>query len=277
VIVDLHLHTTASDGRCTPAELVDLAAAAGAGVIAATDHDTTLASADVAAFAAARGIEAVTGIEITAIDDARDVHMLGYFVDVQDAALRDFLASQRAIRLSRADRIAARLQELGMPVDLQPMTTAAAVSGRTIGRPQVADAMIAAGHVANRREAFDRWLAAGKPAFIPREGALPERVIDMVHRVGGIVSLAHPGRTGLSDDRICALAAAGLDAIEVYHCDHDESLVGHYGDLADRLGLLRTGGSDYHGDPAYAVSVGSASLPGEWWSRLRDAARTRQQ
>ena len=271
MLVDLHLHTTASDGRSTPGELVSHAAAAGVTVMAVTDHDTVAACAEVAQLAQASGIEAVTGIEITAVESGRDVHMLGYFIDIEDAGLAEFLVGQRAIRLVRAECIARRLNELGLPVDLVPFTTAAATGGRTIGRPQVADAMIAAGHVANRREAFDRWLGAGKPAFLPREGASPERVIEIVHAVRGVISLAHPGRTGLDDRRIGELVAAGLDAIEVYHPDHDAGLVARYEFLADELGLVRTGGSDFHGDPAYGPTVGRVSLPPEQWARLRRA------
>ena len=276
MIVDLHLHTTASDGRCTPAELVEIAAANRVSVLAVTDHDTVNSCPDVAAMARAHGIEAISGIEITAVESGRDVHMLGYFIDIQDAGLRDFLASQRQTRVVRVERVAQRLAELGMPIDVSPFITAALTSGQSIGRPQVADAMIAAGHLTSRRDAFSRWLGAGRPAFVPRDGALPERVIEIVHSAGGVISLAHPGRTGLDDQRITQLVAAGLDAIEVYHSDHDESTVARYAVLADELGALRTGGSDFHGDPSYPLTVGSVSLPSEYWNRLRAAAPSRR-
>jgi predicted metal-dependent phosphoesterase TrpH len=275
VIVDLHLHTTASDGRSTPAELVEIAATNGVSVMAATDHDTINACREVADLARTRGIEAITGIEITAVEAGRDVHMLGYFLDIDDPGLSAFLATQRETRVTRVERIAQRLAGLGMPIDLTPYITAAMTRGQSIGRPQVADAMIAAGHVASRREAFDRWLATGRPAFAERDGAAPERVIDIVHVARGVISLAHPGRTGLDDQRITQLVAAGLDAIEVYHSDHDAATVAHYAALADRLGTLRTGGSDFHGDPSYHVTVGAVSLPDEHWDRLRAAASRR--
>jgi predicted metal-dependent phosphoesterase TrpH len=275
VIVDLHLHTTASDGRSTPTELADLAAANGLSVIAVTDHDTVNSCREVADAARVHGIEAITGIEITAVEAGRDVHMLSYFLDIDDAGLREFLAAQRHTRVDRVERVAQRLAELGMPVDLAPFLTAARTLGHSIGRPQVADAMIAAGHVINRRDAFERWLGGGRPAFVPRGGASPERVIEIVHSAGGLISLAHPGRTALDDQRVTQLVAAGLDALEVYHSDHDAGTIVRYAELAERLGTLRTGGSDFHGDPGNPLTVGSVSLPPEHWDRLRTAALRR--
>jgi 3',5'-nucleoside bisphosphate phosphatase len=275
LLVDLHLHTTASDGRLTPAELVQHAAAAGVNVMAVTDHDTVAACRDIARYARGRGIDAISGIEITAVEDGRDVHMLSYFVDVADAGLAGFLTAQRETRLDRLRRIAVRLTELGLPVDVSTVLKAAAATGRSVGRPLIADAMIACGYVATRREAFDVWLGGGRPAFLPRDGARPEDVIAVAHAAGGIISLAHPGRTALADERIRELVAAGLDAIEVYHSDHDAAQITQYAALADELGILRTGGSDFHGDPANPTTIGGTSLPAEQWERLRASTSTR--
>ena len=271
--VDLHLHTTASDGRFTPAELVRRAAAAGLTVIAVTDHDTTAAVGEVQALAQARGMMAVSGIEITAVEAARDVHMLGYFLDPADRALNEFLTGQRVARIARIEAIGERLAALGMPVDLKPLLDdARRQTGRSIGRPKVARAMIDAGYVANTREAFDKWLARGCPAFIERTGASPEDVIALLHRAGGIASLAHPGRTAI-DNRIAALKDAGLDALEVYHSDHDAAAIDTYRRIGDSLGLLVTGGSDFHGDPAHGVEPGTSSVPEDAWHALRAASR----
>ena len=267
-MIDLHLHTSVSDGRCTPAELVDRAAAAGLSVMAVTDHDTVGAVDQVQARCAARRMLGVAGIEITAVEDHRDVHILGYFFDSGDAGLAEFLTSQREIRVARVRAIAERLAALGMPIDLETvLADARALGGRSIGRPRIARAMIDAGYIASTREAFDRWLGRGSPAFVPRTGASAEHVIAIVHSAGGIVSLAHPGRTQI-DERIRALAAAGLDALEVYHSDHDEIAVARYRQMADELGLLVTGGSDFHGDPAYPIEPGAATLPPHEWDRL---------
>jgi predicted metal-dependent phosphoesterase TrpH len=242
---------------------------AGVNVMAVTDHDTLAAVPEVAQHARTLGLEAITGIEITAVEDGRDVHMLAYFVDAADDRLAVFLASQRDIRLHRIRQIATRLSELQLPVDVDDTVQAAIAAGRTIGRPLIADAMIARGYVTTRREAFDLWLGAGRPAFLPRDGARPEQVIEVAHAAGGVVSLAHPGRTGLADARVRELGSAGLDAIEVYHSDHDAALVARYAALADDLNILRTGGSDFHGDPASPVRIGGAFLPSEYWERLR--------
>jgi hypothetical protein len=266
-VIDLHLHTTASDGRLTPGELVDLAAASGLRVMAVTDHDTTGAVADVQAFAHAQGIEAVAGIEITAVLDGRDVHMLAYFVDVADAAFQRFLTSQRASRLARLEAIGARLAELGVPVRLEPALALARLQSSTsVGRPQAARALVAAGHAKNMHDAFDRWLGNGKPGFVARVGPPPETVIGIVHAAGGLVSIAHPGRTQI-DDRLAPLREAGLDAIEVYHSDHDEATTARYAALAAELGLLVTGGSDFH-DPASSLRPGAVTLPWPQWDRL---------
>lgn len=272
--VDLHLHTTASDGRCSPFELVEQAAAVGLSVMAATDHDTTASVEEVRVRAAERGIEAIPGIEVTAIEDGRDIHVLGYFLRTTDPSFGDFLAAQRRTRVDRVLAIAARLADLGMPVDVSEALAAAGQhSARAIGRPQIARAMVAAGHVANTREAFDNWLGRDQPAFVPRSGPSPETVIATIHRAGGLASLAHPGRTQI-DARIPALGAAGLDALEAYHSDHDAAAAERYYRMAEELGLLITGGSDYHGDPVYGVSIGSSTLPPESWQRLH-AARHR--
>jgi len=242
--------------------------------MAATDHDTTASVEEVRTLAAARRIEAIAGIEITAVEDGRDIHVLGYFFNPSDISLAAFLAEQRLIRVHRVQAIAARLSALGMPLDLSAALAAAGQhTGRAIGRPQVARAMVDAGHVTSTREAFDVWLGRDRPAFVPRSGPTPEAVIGTIQRAGGLASLAHPGRTAI-DGRIPALRDAGLDALEVYHSDHDAAASERYRRLADDLGLLMTGGSDYHGDPSHGVPLGTSPLPREAWRHLR-AARNR--
>jgi predicted metal-dependent phosphoesterase TrpH len=272
--IDLHLHTTASDGRCTPRQLVERAAAAGLTAIAATDHDTTAAVAEVRSLAREFDIEVVSGIEITAVHDGIDVHMLGYFLDPDDAALQSFLASQRKTRIDRICEIAARLATLGYPIDERALQPPEGQGQRSVGRPLVAQAMIAAGYVSDVREAFDRWLGHGRPAFVPRSGEPPEAVIAIVHAAGGLVSLAHPGRTRI-DERIPKLRAAGLDALEAFHSDHDEAQTRTYAQMADELGCLVTGGSDFHGDPARSLAPGDITLPEPRWQRLLAAAPSR--
>lgn len=273
-MIDLHLHTTVSDGRCTPSELIERCAGVGLTVIAVTDHDTTGAIQDARQFGRDRGIDVVTGIEITAVHEGVDVHMLGYFFDATQADLLQFLANQRLHRLQRVEAIASRLADLGMPIDVEPiLLTGRRQPGRAVGRPQVARALIAAGHVPDMRTAFDEWLGVGKPAFVPRAGASPADVVAIVHGAGGIVSMAHPGRTNV-DELIAPLAAVGMDALEAYHSDHDEGTVVRYRAMAESLGLLVTGGSDFHGDPARVPAPGAVTLPEDDWRRLAAVQRT---
>lgn len=273
-MIDLHLHTTASDGRCTPGELVDRAAGAGIAVMAVTDHDTVASVRDVEAHAGRQGIEAIAGIEITAVDEGADVHVLGYFFEPEHPGLAAFLVEQRESRVARVEAMAGRLAELGLPIDVGPLVEEARrQSLRSIGRPHVARAMVAAGHVADTKEAFDLWIGRNGPAFVPRAGTPPETVIAIVQRAGGLASLAHPGRT-TTDTRIVSLVQSGLDAIEAHHPDHDAAQVARYERLAGELQILVTGGSDFHGDPAHGVQPATASLPAAAWLRL-SAARGR--
>jgi 3',5'-nucleoside bisphosphate phosphatase len=269
-MIDLHTHTTASDGRCSPVELVARAAASGVEVLSVTDHDT------VAGCAAARGacqdacIEFVAGIEITAVREEADVHILGYFIDPSSAPLAAFLARQRQRRVERIERMIARLAELGMPLDAAAILRPAADRpGTAVGRPWIARALVSAGYVATTNDAFAAWLGRGRPAFVAREGAEPADVIARIHDAGGIASLAHPGLLG-RDAWIPDLAGAGLDAIEAYHTSHDEAATFHYRVIAERDGLAITGGSDYHADETHgAIRPGSTSLPREDYDRLR--------
>jgi predicted metal-dependent phosphoesterase TrpH len=277
-MIDLHLHTTASDGRLSPAELVARAAAAGLTTISVTDHDTVAGIAEATEVAAAATIRVVPGIEITSVDQERDVHMLAYFFDPASAPLALLLERQRALRVSRVREIAARLESLGMPVDVETiLVSAAARPGSSVGRPQLAREMIDAGYVASFQEAFDGWLASGRPAFVPRSGPSPAAVVEAVHEAGGIASMAHPG-VSKRDDLIRPLVDRGLDAIEVYHSDHSPQDEQRYQGIAAQLGILVTGGSDFHGEePAGPRSsrgtLGVISLPAEAFAALEAKAR----
>jgi predicted metal-dependent phosphoesterase TrpH len=269
-MIDLHTHTTASDGRCAPAELVARAHGAGVTVLGVTDHDTVAACDATESACRDAGIEFVPGIEMTAVRDEADVHVLGYFVDVHATSLNAFLAGQRQQRFDRVGRIITRLAQLGMPLDADAiLRPALAHPGTSIGRPAVARALVAAGHVANTNDAFTTWLSRGRPAFVPRDGAAPENVIAQIHAAGGLASLAHPGLLG-RDEWIVALAAAGLDAIEAYHTDHDEVARGRYRAMAARYGIAVSGGSDFHADASHgSPHPGSVALPQEEFDRLK--------
>jgi 3',5'-nucleoside bisphosphate phosphatase len=274
-VIDLHLHTTASDGRLSPSDLVARAMTAGITTMAVTDHDTVAGLAEAAAAARVAGLRFVHGIEITAVDRERDVHVLGYFIDVDHPGLLVFLERQRALRVTRLREIGARLAALGVPLPVETvLADAAARPGSSVGRPMLGRALVDAGHVKSVQEAFDRFLAAGMPAFVPRLGSSPTSVIDVIHSAGGLASMAHPGVTG-RDDLIEPLAAAGLDALEVYHSDHSPEQQQRYAAAATRLRLAMTGGSDFHGDaPANAApgrrreALGRVGLPPDELEKL---------
>lgn len=254
-MIDLHLHTTASDGALSPGDLVARAAAAGLTAISITDHDTLAGLPEAHLAARQYGIRLVNGVEITGVERGRDVHLLAYFFDAGAHELAAFLSRQRADRIRRLREIARRLEARGFGIQIQPLldcTTPA--SGRSLGRPLLADALVAAGHATDRNDAFDRLLGNSCPAYVPRVGATPDEVIALVRHAGGLVSLAHPGLTR-QDALIPRLAGAGLAALEVRHSDHDPETEQRYRELATRYGLAVSGGSDFHGDSGHRISA----------------------
>jgi predicted metal-dependent phosphoesterase TrpH len=275
-LIDLHTHTTASDGRCTPEELVVRARGAAVDVLSVTDHDTVSGCGTVERECLAAGIEFVPGIEITAVLDGIDVHVLGYFIDVGSEELLAFLKDQRQLRIDRIREIAARLATYGIEVDVETILKPVLEdSRRSVGRPWVARALVQAGHVADTGEAFERWLASGRPAFVPRIAAPPEQVFARIHDAGGIASLAHPGLLG-RDDSIARFASFGLDALEAYHSRHAAADTERYLRLAEQLHLAVSGGSDYHADDLHGPGgPGSVSLPRDAFDRLKAVGRRR--
>lgn len=275
-MIDLHTHTTASDGRHTPPELVRRAFAAGVTILGVTDHDTAAAAAEASAACAEAGIEFVAGIEITSVSRETDVHVLGYFIDLASSPLHAFLATQRQLRVDRVREIVEKLAHLGMHLDADALVRPAIDdTSKSAGRPWIARALVAAGYVVSVDLAFQKWLSRGRPAFVPRRAASPEEIIGRIHDAGGVASLAHPGLLR-HDEWIPALVNAGLDAIEAYHTEHDAGTTARYVELARRDGVLLSGGSDYHGDDAHGASgPGAVSLPRDDYERLMSARRSR--
>jgi len=263
------MHTTASDGRCTPARLVARVREAGLRTISVTDHDTVAALPEIGALCRDAGLDLVPGIEITAVHAGRDVHVLGYFFDPEEPRLAAFLAEQRAIRIDRVRRVGRTLAAIGLPVDVEAILAPVLDRpGRSVGRPQIARAMVAQGYVADVDEAFERYLGEGKPAAVTREGASPVEVVALVVAAGGVASIAHPGQTQ-ADELLVDMAAAGMQAIEVHHPDHSGQVSRRYARLAGRLGLASSGGSDYHGDVHGAAVLGTVLLPEPEFEALR--------
>ena len=279
-MIDLHLHTTASDGRCSPSELVWRVHTAGVTTFAITDHDTVSGSIEARPEAERLGLALVPGIEVTAVWEGRDVHVLGYWIDATHAPLLAFLEEQRARRVSRVKAMGAALGEAGAPIDLEPLLAhAASRAGAAVGRPGVAEALVAAGHASSVQDAFERLLGEGCQAYVTRGGLPPDDVFAIIHAAGGIASLAHPGVTR-RDDMIATWADAGLDAIEAYHSDHSDAEQTLYLERARQLDVAVSGGSDFHGDDPMSHRsrrrvVGGVSLPASDWQALlaRNALR----
>jgi len=274
-MIDLHMHTTASDGRCSPEELVSRARGAGITALAVTDHDTMAAVPAAAAAACRLGLEFLPGIEITSVSSGKDVHVLGYFLAPDSPGLSDLISDQRRRRVERAREIGDRLARMGAAIDVEALVAAAAGgSGKAIARPQIAQALIRAGHAGSVAEAFDRYLGETCGAYVPHTGASPVEVVALIRAGGGIASLAHPGYTK-QDLVIPALVEAGLQAIEAYHSSHDSDTTARYVALAGRLDLAITGGSDYHGEGVRrAEFFGVTHLPDDQYLAFLDRAGT---
>ena len=269
-MIDLHTHSTASDGKCSPEELIARAAKAGVTTLALTDHDTVGGCAEAAAACLRHHIDFVPGIEITAVASDRDVHVLAYFFDVESASLSAFLAEQRQHRVARVREMLVRLEGHGLHLDAEAILAPGLTdTSRAVGRPWIARALVEAGYVSTVSEAFDTWLVRGRPGFVPRVGASPEEVFLRIHEAGGIASLAHPVLIR-HDEWIPRFAEAGLDAIEAFHTDHDAADTVRYLAVAKEIGLGVTGGSDFHADAEHGGGgPGSVSLPSVYFEQLR--------
>lgn len=268
-MIDLHTHTTASDGKCTPQELVARAASASVSVLAVTDHDTVGGCRAAAAACAQASIRFIAGVEITAVADERDIHVLGYGFDSEHSALVTFLSAQRMQRVERVREMVARLAARGIVLDCDAILSPTEhTSGKAIGRPAIARALVEGGHVSTVKEAFDEWLTRGRPGFVPRIGPSPKEVFRQIHEAGGIASLAHPVLVK-HDEWLPGFVRDGLDALEVYHPDHTDADSARYLAAAAQFDVLVTGGSDFHGDEAHRTArLGAVNLPRHHFERL---------
>lgn len=272
--VDLHAHSTASDGSRTPEGVIEAARAANLSAIALTDHDTVAGIAAASAAGARWGIRVVPGVELSAMEGDRETHVLGLHLSRTDAiesALGDF----RATRLSRAEEMVRRLNTLGVPVTMERVLGESG-SG-AVGRPHVARAVIAGGWARDAREVFDRWLGNGRPANVPKHYLTLTDAIRLVHDAGGLAVLAHPGADGRRA-RIEPLVERGLDGLEVRHPSHTADDVARLAALADFFRLVPSGGSDWHGASDGPRTLGNMHVPAEWLERqdARVAARARE-
>ena len=269
--VDLHAHSTASDGSRRPADVAAAARAAGLHAIALTDHDTVAGLDEAERAATQHGLRFVPGVELSAVEGDVETHILGLHV-TRRAEIEERLASVREMRMTRAARMVERLNALGMPVTMDAVLREA--DGGAVGRPHVARALIAGGWAADFREAFDRWLGNNKPAFVAKDRLAVADAIAMIHAAGGLAILAHPG-SHLTRERLATFVAAGLDGVEVLHPSHSWDDSQRLDAMATEMALVRSGGSDWHGAEDGARTLGTMRVPALWLAEqdARVAAR----
>jgi predicted metal-dependent phosphoesterase TrpH len=255
---DLHTHTTASDGTLTPEALVAHAALRDLDVLAVTDHDSVAGVPGAIAAADGGPVRIVPGVELSAVHDGRDVHILGYFIDYEDPHLLSHLEDLRLARFRRAEAIVEALQQAGYELRIDDVLELA--GGGSVGRSHVARALVNGGHVASVPDAFANLLGRGKPFYVTKDVRSPVEVLEVIRSAGGLSVLAHPGVTRV-DDLLPALLKAGLSGIEAYHAEHSAEDRVRYARVAEEHCLLVTGGSDYHGIASPTADLGDVVLP----------------
>ncbi|WP_339816699.1 PHP domain-containing protein [Paenibacillus sp. FSL R7-0216] len=275
---DLHTHTQASDGMNQPAENVRLAKEKGLTGLAITDHDTVAGIAEALLAGKELGLDVVPGIEISTRVGEKDIHVLGYFVDPEDNRFKERLARLRLVREERNGLIIAKLEQLGLSITLEEVKAGLSRPLRpdeSLGRPHIADTLVRKGYVSDMRDAFDRYLAEGKPGYASLPRIAPEEAIVWIREAGGVPVLAHPGLYS-DDDLVRSIVERGKPAgIEVYHSDHGPEEELRYAAMAEKYGLIVTGGSDYHGVRQGVVfhgDLGGRTAPPGTVERLRQTA-----
>jgi predicted metal-dependent phosphoesterase TrpH len=272
--IDLHTHSDESDGTFTPSEVVRRAAELGLDVVALTDHDTTSGLGEATEAAREVGVELVPGVEFSAEHQATSIHVLCYWMDVSNEELQTELQRLRDDRFRRGEMMIEKLQALGFDISFERVREIA--GGGNIVRPHVAQAMVEAGIVADEAEAFDRYIADGGPAHVPKHALDPLDSVDLIVRAGGVCVLAHPGMWGaqssVPDDLIVAMAERGMVGLEVDHTDHTPEQRAIYRAMAERLDLVATGGSDCHGTRYDPIRLGSSLCDPEQFAALRARA-----
>lgn len=269
--VDLHLHSTASDGQLSPAAVMRAAREAGLRAAALTDHDTLAGLGEARQAAESLGLEFVPGIELSTYEEAAgSIHLLGYYVREADPALAAQLEDALTGRGERAREIVARLNDLGVGVTVGEVFAQGSPAG-LVTRAHIARALVDGGWISSYRAAFDRYLGSDGPAYVPVQRLEPAQGIALIQGAGGLAVLAHPG-AAFDEDEIGRLAESGLDGLEVLHPDHDRGTARRLRELAARLGLLETGGSDWHGPRGGVRALATQPVPYEWCRRMREEA-----
>ncbi len=278
---DLHTHTQASDGMNPSAQNVKLAAEAGLSAIAITDHDTVAGVAEALDAAQEHGITVVPGVEISTMENGKSIHILGYYIDIKNAALLERLEGLRRIRDERNELILAKLRDLGIQITIEDVLAQLGrelLPDESIGRPHMADTLVAKGYVSDMREAFDKYLADGAAAYVSQQRVAPDEAVEWILEAGGVPVMAHPGIYGDDDLVAHIFDHSKLVGIEVYHSDHSPEDEQRYLKLAEQRGLIVTGGSDYHGERQGKVfhgPLGGSKVPFAVVEQLIEASGNR--
>ena len=247
---DLHMHSTASDGTETPANIVSLAKRAGLQAVAVTDHDTVAGIEEAMRAGERLQVQVVPGVEISTAKNGKDIHVLGYFIDYRSEPFLVRLEQLRKVREKRNSLIIDKLRQLGFQITMEDILESrnrALPAHESIGRPHIAEVLVRKGYVHSVRQAFDLYLGKSGKAYVNLPRILPEEAIAWIHDAGGAAVLAHPGLYK-DDEMVRQLISAGLDGIEVYHSDHTRQDEQKYKEMAERYHLIGTGGSDFHGE-----------------------------
>jgi 3',5'-nucleoside bisphosphate phosphatase len=273
--IDLHTHSTQSDGTYSPAGVVALARERGLSTVALTDHDTTDGLEEAAAAAGDAGIELVPGVEFSATYEGSSIHVLGYWADPAHPEFEQELRRLRDDRFRRGERMVEKLQALGYPISFERVREIS--GGANIVRPHIAQALVEAGVVATEEEAFtEELIADGGRADVQKHALHPVDALALIRRAGGVCVLAHPGmwaaQQSVPVDLIEAMAEGGMAGLEADHPDHTPEQRASYRELARRLGVVATGASDFHGRPGEPITLGTVTTDPEAYARLRSAA-----
>lgn len=270
--VDLHLHTLFSDGTFTPEELAARGARLGLRAMALTDHDTVEGCARMGQACQALGVEFITGTELTAEFEGSEVHLLGYFLDVEHPRLLSEMKKFQTVRQNRIREMAARLNRVGVPLRADSVFELA--NCHSPGRPHVGRALVLEGLCGSMEEAFEKYLKKGRPAWVPKYKISALEAIELIHEADGLAVLAHPALNH-NDHVIPRLAAQGLDGLECFHTRHNAGVPEHYLAMAGRLKLLVTGGSDCHGYSKNKPLIGGVKLASIYLDKIKEARQNR--
>ncbi|MFD1436033.1 PHP domain-containing protein [Kroppenstedtia eburnea] len=271
--LDLHVHTTASDGMFSPVEVVRMAKAKGLQGIAVTDHDTVAGVEEARACGQESGLVVIPGVEISTVANGQDIHVLGYFVDPADEQFQERLREQREARKRRNHQLLDRLTKLGIQITMEEVE-ARKQDKVNIGRPHIAEVLVEKGVVQNMDEAFAKYLGKDGAAYVTTPRISPEEALVLIREAGGVPVLAHPGLYD-DDELVLRLAKNGLAGIEVNHPDHDEEMRVRYTEIVRQFGLLATAGSDFHGErhgSMYHADLGTCTTDWETVDALKGAA-----